>query len=292
MEIPRIPEEVKGVNNQLCPEIADFAKIDAGCSGQFPEDRPFLNAPTPDTAVNDKLLAKDPISEIKRNLKAADLKNKEQDNQEDEINLSDDEPSVDENGVNTGRWTSAEHKRLLDALAKFGNDWKKVCDYVKTRSACQARSHAQKYFSKMKLKAICKIKNDTSGTQKLFVIIREYLNRTVAPARLLEVPDETYKLRKKKNLEKEAETNQEKQEAPQQCVQVPPISVPQQLQPLPQLQPQQMQHVNTPMIAMPFPMIAVPQMTYPQPMPAFFPYYGMPQFYPNDRSSHSFSQQY
>ncbi len=50
--------------------------------------------------------------------------------------------------VNTGRWTKTEHKRFMEALKLFGKDWKKVQEYVGTRTTTQARSHAQKYFSK------------------------------------------------------------------------------------------------------------------------------------------------
>lgn len=32
---------------------------------------------------------------------------------------------------------------------QYGKDWKKVENYVKTRSGSQVRSHAQKFFSKM-----------------------------------------------------------------------------------------------------------------------------------------------
>jgi SHAQKYF class myb-like DNA-binding protein len=51
--------------------------------------------------------------------------------------------------ANTGRWTKAEHKRFLEALKLYGKDWKKVQEYVGTRTTTQARSHAQKYFSKI-----------------------------------------------------------------------------------------------------------------------------------------------
>ena len=44
-----------------------------------------------------------------------------------------------------GRWTKEEHIRFVEAILKFGNEWKEVQDYVKTRSSTQARSHAQKY---------------------------------------------------------------------------------------------------------------------------------------------------
>ncbi len=50
-----------------------------------------------------------------------------------------------------GRWTQEEHKRFIDSILKFGNDWRKVEKYIGTRSSTQARSHAQKFFEKMKI---------------------------------------------------------------------------------------------------------------------------------------------
>lgn len=45
---------------------------------------------------------------------------------------------------NTGRWSKEEHKLFLEAIEIHGRDWKKVQDYVGTRTSTQARSHAQK----------------------------------------------------------------------------------------------------------------------------------------------------
>lgn len=98
-----------------------------------------------------------------------------------------------------GRWTTTEHRLLLEALSMYGNLWKKVCEHVGTRSPSQARSHAQKYFSKLKVKEIRKMRNSAPSARKLFAITREYLNRTVAPAKLLEVPENVYKRAKKSN---------------------------------------------------------------------------------------------
>lgn len=60
----------------------------------------------------------------------------------------------DDTGITIGRWTREEHKKFIEAIIKFGNNWKEVQEYVNTRTSTQARSHAQKFFEKIK-------KNDT-----------------------------------------------------------------------------------------------------------------------------------
>lgn len=44
----------------------------------------------------------------------------------------------------SGRWTEKEHYLFLLAVKDHGRDWKKIEEYVVTRSSTQARSHAQK----------------------------------------------------------------------------------------------------------------------------------------------------
>ena len=51
---------------------------------------------------------------------------------------------------NRGRWTEEEHKKFLKGIIEYGNNWKMVAKLIKTRSSSQARSHAQKYFLKVK----------------------------------------------------------------------------------------------------------------------------------------------
>ncbi|CAN6326788.1 unnamed protein product [Urochloa humidicola] len=46
------------------------------------------------------------------------------------------------------RWAADEHGRFLHALTLFGRDWKRVEQFVGTKTATQVRSHAQKYFLK------------------------------------------------------------------------------------------------------------------------------------------------
>ena len=59
-------------------------------------------------------------------------------------------PIKKEGNFNTGRWSQEEHLRFIEAILKYGNEWKNVQKLVKSRSSTQARSHAQKFFFKMK----------------------------------------------------------------------------------------------------------------------------------------------
>lgn len=55
-----------------------------------------------------------------------------------------------EGSYNCGRWQPEEHQRFIEAIMKYGNEWKLVQKHVGTRSSTQARSHAQKFFVKIK----------------------------------------------------------------------------------------------------------------------------------------------
>jgi SHAQKYF class myb-like DNA-binding protein len=57
---------------------------------------------------------------------------------------------IQQQNFNIGRWTEQEHKKFLEAILMFGNEWKKVQKYISTRSSTQARSHAQKFFLRLK----------------------------------------------------------------------------------------------------------------------------------------------
>ncbi|EKE40912.1 hypothetical protein ENUP19_0054G0018 [Entamoeba nuttalli] len=46
-------------------------------------------------------------------------------------------------------WTDAEHAKFVEGLALFHKDWKKIKEYIGTKTVVQIRSHAQKYFLKL-----------------------------------------------------------------------------------------------------------------------------------------------
>lgn len=50
-----------------------------------------------------------------------------------------------------GKWTAPEHAKFLEAIEIWGKQWKHVSGYVKTRTASQCRSHAQKHFIKLEM---------------------------------------------------------------------------------------------------------------------------------------------
>ena len=57
------------------------------------------------------------------------------------------------NEFHSGRWSKDEHEKFIEGILKYGNEWKKVQNVIKTRSSTQARSHAQKYFLRLKKEA-------------------------------------------------------------------------------------------------------------------------------------------
>lgn len=54
------------------------------------------------------------------------------------------------NTFKPGRWSNEEHERFLRGFELYGHKWRKVRDVVGTRTVTQVRTHAQKFFVKLK----------------------------------------------------------------------------------------------------------------------------------------------
>ena len=54
---------------------------------------------------------------------------------------------------NEGRWSEEEHEKFLEGIVLYNINWKKIKTLIGTRSIIQVRSHAQKFFKKIK---VCK----------------------------------------------------------------------------------------------------------------------------------------
>ena len=55
-----------------------------------------------------------------------------------------------DNGLSNGKWTEEEHKKFIEALYIYNFKWYDIQSYVTTRSSGQIRSHAQKFYLRLK----------------------------------------------------------------------------------------------------------------------------------------------
>ena len=92
------------------------------------------------------------ISKIQNNNGNNNLTYSEEDNFFSLSNNTSIKPNQEKSKFAIGRWHLSEHKRFIEAIIKYGNDWKKVEKHIGTRTSSQARSHAQKFFIKLKEK--------------------------------------------------------------------------------------------------------------------------------------------
>jgi SHAQKYF class myb-like DNA-binding protein len=91
-----------------------------------------------------------------------------------------------ESKFSTGRWTQEEHVKFVEAMFLYGNEWKRVQEYIKTRSSTQARSHAQKFFIRLKKKLLeehfeCELKDKSVNKRNELIIswIQENVNSEI-----------------------------------------------------------------------------------------------------------------
>ena len=97
----------------------------------------------------------------------------EEDNESDNLKLS------------NGRWSPKEHLLFIKGCLLYGNNWKLVKKYIKTRSCSQIRSHAQKYLNKLN-KKYYGTKNPTDCLDFLLQISSEETQRLVKKTKFSE----------------------------------------------------------------------------------------------------------
>lgn len=59
-----------------------------------------------------------------------------------------DSSTSSQDSTNNGRWTAHEHEQFLAGYDKYGKDWKRISEFMGTRTNIQCRTHAQKFFKK------------------------------------------------------------------------------------------------------------------------------------------------
>ena len=74
-----------------------------------------------------------------------------------------------------GRWSVEEHKLFLEGLVLYSNEWKRVQEHIGTRSSTQSRSHAQKFFIRIRSKLSC-VHNKKEIKEKIYQYFSKQLN--------------------------------------------------------------------------------------------------------------------
>ena len=64
------------------------------------------------------------------------------------------------------RWSDEEHALFVESLKKYGRAWKRIEEYIGTKSAVQIRSHAQKFFAKLQKEQIVASGSEGSGSTR------------------------------------------------------------------------------------------------------------------------------
>lgn len=83
----------------------------------------------------------------------------------------------DNSSGNSGRWGKEEHVRFLQGCLQYGNNWKKVETYVKTRTSTQIRSHAQKYLKKLDKKYLQNQNNSSNDSFSEEIVGSTFLSK-------------------------------------------------------------------------------------------------------------------
>ena len=142
-EKPTSPSNSFSINTN---NSSDFGK---GITNFVQNEKPLVN-----TSQKNEFLSKKTKFHIDFIDKQKEIKQKLNENNSTTTNKKKKKKNIistdSEEDINEGRWDPDEHMRFIEAINIFGNEWKEVQKYVATRSSNQVRSHAQKFFLKLK----------------------------------------------------------------------------------------------------------------------------------------------
>ncbi len=64
--------------------------------------------------------------------------------------IKEDKKTLNSNDNEVGRWTKEEKEKFIEGLSLYDTNWKKFTKLIQSRNLVQIRSHAQKFFIKLK----------------------------------------------------------------------------------------------------------------------------------------------
>jgi SHAQKYF class myb-like DNA-binding protein len=167
--------------------ISGQDEIDKGIN-YLEEDKPSNDLIPNKTTLNTTIIFS--ISNLKENNPNENISSqKEKSNSQNmseekqkNYNSKENENSDSNNEYNSGRWTNEEHQKFIEGILNYGNEWKRVQSIIRTRSSTQARSHAQKFFLRMKKEISPKILSDQNQLVEYIIntsnISTKYTNLT------------------------------------------------------------------------------------------------------------------
>ena len=128
-------------------------------------------------------------------------------------NQADYEPKKEDSSGHNGRWATSEHLKFLGGCLQYGNNWKKVEAYVKTRTSTQIRSHAQKFLKKLEKKYFSKGISQSQNASPFDSISEDLTNNNILQQNK-EIPEKTEdkkeeNIKNNENLQKENNINKD-----------------------------------------------------------------------------------
>ena len=167
------PEKSLTISEDEKPKaFENFQKSSKGLNEFFNKNNNYRNNQLFKTEENniDNFNSKEQLqygNNLEYNISDKDNENDNENDNNDSIDFIENNTNSNAKVFRSGRWSDAEHKKFIEGILKYGNEWKKVQNIIKTRSSTQARSHAQKFFLRLK-----GLNQDTLSNQdKLFNFI-------------------------------------------------------------------------------------------------------------------------